>query len=107
MPPLDVLGNQTVQSTARLIANLHACHLLEVLGQRNEQLILGVALYHPEPRKHIVQILFYLRVAAFYDSLRQSELDAPLSEDIAALNPIVFVGAFLFRLDGVFVRKDR
>jgi hypothetical protein len=49
----------------------------------------------------------YLCVAVCYDSLRKSELDAPLSEDIAALNPIVFVGAFLIRLDGVFVRKDR
>jgi hypothetical protein len=54
-----------------------------------------------------VEIFVYLRVAVCYDSLRKSELDAPLSEDIAALNPIVFVGAFLIRLDGVFVRKDR
>jgi hypothetical protein len=96
VPPLDVLGNQAVQSTARLIANLITCHLLEVLGQRNEQLILGVALDHPKLRKHIVQILFYLRVAALYDSPRQSELDAPLAEELEALGYELFLFGTLF-----------
>jgi hypothetical protein len=96
VPPLDVLGNQAVQSTARLIANLITCHLLEVLGQRNEQLILGVSIYHPKLRQHIVQILFYLRVAVCYDSPRQSELDAPLAEELEALGYELFLFGTLF-----------
>ena len=54
VPPLDALGDQAVQSTARLISNLHARHLLEVLCQCNEQLVLGVVFNTPKLRQHLV-----------------------------------------------------